>query len=118
MKIVKLKAIVCVLMIMGMIGTVQAADVAKSDIDKGKQLAFDRKKGNCLACHYINDPKATMTGTIGPPLIAMKARYPDDKKLFQKIHDGVEGTMMPPFGKHQILSAEEIRLITTYIKSL
>ena len=31
--------------------TVSAADEA--EITKGKELAFDRKKGNCLACHQI-----------------------------------------------------------------
>ncbi|MCK4676092.1 MAG: c-type cytochrome, partial [Gammaproteobacteria bacterium] len=58
-------------------GITNAADGA--DIAKGKKLAFDRKKGNCLACHQIEG--GTLAGNIGPPLIAMKARFPDYDKL-------------------------------------
>lgn len=54
-----------------------AADPAL--IEQGKQIALSRKKGNCLACHMIEDE--ALPGNIGPPLIAMKARYPDKAKL-------------------------------------
>ena len=39
-----------------------------NDIAEGKKLAFDRKKGNCLACHMIDDGE--LAGNSGPPLIA------------------------------------------------
>ena len=45
------------------------------DIAEGKKLTFDRKKGNCLACHMIDDGE--LAGNNGPPLLAMKARFPD-----------------------------------------
>jgi sulfur-oxidizing protein SoxX len=61
------------------------------------------------------------TGNIGPPLIAMKARFPDKKVLRQQIWDSTErnpNTMMPPFGKHNILTEEQIDAVTEYIHSL
>ena len=58
----------------------QAAEAeAKSAVEQGKAVSFDRKKGNCLACHQIEG--GSLPGNIGPPLIAMKARFPDKAKL-------------------------------------
>jgi len=96
---------------------VQAADQAS--LDKGQKLAFERKKGNCLACHFIlggNTP-----GAIGPGLVGMKARFPDKAKMRAQIWDATvanPNTMMPPFGLHNALSDEEIDLITDYIYTL
>ena len=53
------------------------------NIAEGKSLTFDRKKGNCLACHMIDDGE--LAGNNGPPLLAMKARFPDREVLFQQI---------------------------------
>lgn len=85
----------------------------------GKKVAFDRKKGNCMTCHMMAG--ATLAGNIGPPLIAMKARFPDKAKLRSQIWDATAknpNTMMPPFGLHRILSDKEIDLVTEYIYSL
>lgn len=91
-----------------------------SAIEEGKELAFARSKGNCLACHMVDD--GAMPGNIGPALIAMKMRYPDKQKLYNKIwgtpETVVEDSMMPHFGANGILSDEEIQKITDYIYTL
>ena len=97
--------------------TISVAD--ESLIAKGKEVAFDRKKGNCLTCHQMAG--GSIAGNIGPPMIAMKVRYPDKAKLRADIWDMTARnphTMMPPFGKHGILSEEEIDLVTEFIHSL
>jgi len=48
-------------------------------IEQGRDLAFKRSKGNCLACHYIEGGE--LMGNYGPPLLAMKARFPDREVL-------------------------------------
>lgn len=91
----------------------------ESEVGRGKALAFDRKKGNCLACHEIAD--GTLAGNIGPPLVAMKARFPDKSEVRAQIADATvrnPRTIMPPFGKHGILTDKEIDLITDYIYTL
>ena len=97
-----------------------AAEGAKEPA--GRTLAFDKMKGNCLACHAIpNDPKAESPGNIGPPFIMMKARFPDRNKLRAQIWDSSVAnprTSMPPFGKHQILTEQEIDQVVEYIYSL
>ncbi|MGD8594115.1 MAG: c-type cytochrome, partial [Gammaproteobacteria bacterium] len=54
-------------------------------IEEGKEIAFHRQKGNCLACHKIAG--GDLPGNIGPELVNMKARYPDKAKLRAQIWD-------------------------------
>ncbi len=89
------------------------------NIETGKQLAFDRKKGNCLACHKIEGGE--QTGTIGPPLVMMKLRYPDHKLLWKKIYDSTAdnpNSVMPPFGRHGIFTDDELESIVDFIETL
>ncbi len=99
----------------------QAASAASNTdmVAKGKEIAFNRKKGNCLACHMI--PGGELPGNIGPPLVAMKARFPDRQKLFDQIYDATKRnplTRMPPFGKHKIISNAEIDAIIDFLYTL
>ena len=99
-----------------------ALDIASvhAEDNAGQALAFDRSKGNCLACHaFPNNPAATSAGNIGPPLMSMKSRYPDRAKLRAQIWDATArnpNTSMPPFGKNKILSEPEIDQITDFIQ--
>ncbi len=108
----------CTTLVAGM--SVAGISVASADaIADGKKLAFSRRKGNCLACHMIAG--GTLPGDIGPPLIAMKSRFPDKALLRKQIWDATVGnpnTIMPPFGKHLILTEKEVDLITEFIYSL
>jgi|APMed6443717190_1056831.scaffolds.fasta_scaffold168911_1 sulfur-oxidizing protein SoxX len=89
--------------------------------EEGKKIAFDRAKGNCLACHMMGD--GASPGEIGPPLMAMQARYPEKQKLFDKIwgKPGVElmpESQMLPFGRNKALTDEEINKIVDYLYTL
>lgn len=98
---------------------VSAQEAEASAAEQGKQVAFDRRKGNCLACHAIEGGE--MTGNIGPPLVAMQARFPDKARLRAQIWDSTKAnpnTIMPPFGRHQILSEKEIDQIVEYMYTL
>ena len=97
--------------------TVSAAE--GDELSKGKELAFNKKKGNCLACHAIEGGQ--LAGNIGPPLVAMKARFPDFDKLKSQISDARKNnpnTIMIPFGPHSVMSAKEIDLVAKYIHTL
>ncbi|HGG59792.1 MAG TPA: sulfur oxidation c-type cytochrome SoxX [Gammaproteobacteria bacterium] len=110
-----------VLVLGGMLGlapVVASADEA-SAVEAGKKLAFNRKKGNCLACHQIAG--GSLPGNIGPPLVAMKSRFPDKAKLRAQIYDARKAnpnTIMPPFGPHAILSDDEIDKVVEFISTL
>jgi len=100
--------------------TPQLAVAADAQVlEQGKKIAFDRKKGNCLACHMIEG--GNMPGNIGPALVAMKARFPDKAQLRAQIWDATEknpNTMMPPFGRHEIMTEAEIDKVVEFIHSL
>lgn len=96
-------------------GQAMASDL----VAEGKAIATDRKKGNCMSCHMMGD--ATLPGNIGPPLVAMKARFPDKAKLREQVWDATKAnphSLMPPFGKHRILSEGDIDKIVEYILTL
>lgn len=90
-----------------------------NEFERGRTLAFERRKGNCLACHVIEGGE--LAGNYGPPLVLMKVRYPDRAKLREQIWDASirdPNTRMPPFGRHKILTEEEIDLIVDFVLSL
>jgi sulfur-oxidizing protein SoxX len=93
--------------------------LAGDSLAEGKEISFDRKKGNCLACHVMDDGE--LPGYLGPPLIMMQARYPDREVLKQQIADATirnPATSMPPFGKHRMLTEEELDKVVDYVHSL
>jgi len=92
---------------------------AASAVEQGKTISFDRKKGNCLACHQIEG--GDLPGNIGPPLVAMKARFPDKAKLRAQIWDPTKAnpnSVMPPFGRQQVLTEGEIDKVVEFIYTL
>lgn len=106
---------------LGVSSLAAAAEEAKEQLP-GREVVFNRGKGNCLACHAIpNDLKAESPGNIAPPFIMMKERFPDRDKLRAQVWDSTKAnpkTSMPPFGKHQILTEQEIDQVVDYIQSL
>ena len=103
-------------------GSVLAAEDGAKKEPTGKELAFDRKKGNCLACHAMPSlPDVESAGLYGPPLIAMSARYPDKAKLRLQIWDATvanPSSTMIPFGKHGVLTEKEIDKVTDFVYGL
>jgi sulfur-oxidizing protein SoxX len=88
-------------------------------VEEGKKIAFDRKKGNCLACHNIVN--APSPGNIAPALVAMKSRFPTKEDLHMQIWDATiknPESAMPPFGKHGILSEADLDKVVEYVWTL
>jgi sulfur-oxidizing protein SoxX len=103
----------------GYLSSAHAAEKQMTVVEKGKEVAFDRTKGNCLACHAMDD--GTLPGNIAPPLVSMKLRYPDKARLRAQIWDATvanPNSIMPPFGRHQIVTEEEIDQIVEYVYTL
>ncbi len=113
-----LVATVTAIMLLGTVAVAPEAGAASAAED-GKAVAFNRKKGNCMTCHVMDD--AILAGNVGPPLLAMKARFPDKAILRAQIYDATiknPQSMMPPFGKHGVLSDKEIDNIVEYLYTL
>ena len=116
----KLSAILVFALLLTTASLVNADETQSVDaLKQGKELAFDRIKGNCLACHMIAGGE--LAGNYGPPLVAMKARFPDRAVLREQIWDASiksPVTRMPPYGRHRILTEEEIDLVVDFIHTL
>ncbi len=90
-----------------------------SQVTAGRAIAHDVYKGNCLACHQVpGDAQAVSAANIGPPLIRMRERFPDRTLLRGQLWDPTlrnPETVMPPFGKHHVLTEQEIDLVLDYL---
>lgn len=114
MKLKLVIALACGLMSFGVL-----AEETKTRIQEGKELAFSRSDGNCLACHMIDD--GALPGNTAPPMVAMKQRFPDFEVLVNQISNPLErnpSSFMPPFGLHGILTEDEIRKVAEYLYTL
>jgi sulfur-oxidizing protein SoxX len=114
------KAIVLATLVASGVGSMTVAAVSDSrTIEAGRAIAQDVYKGNCLACHQIpGDASAVSMANIGPPLTHMQQRFPDREALREQIWDSTRrnpSTVMPPFGKHRILTEQEIDLVVDYL---
>lgn len=93
-----------------------AAGEAASPTAKGKQVAMDY----CQACHYF--PGSDQAGTVGPPFVAMRARFPERAQLYSIIYDAAAAinpdTMMPPFGRNELLDEEQINRLIDYLYTI
>ncbi len=89
-----------------------AADKAKSGNDLTKEF--------CQACHFFEG--SDQAGTLGPPFVGMKARFPDRKRLHVLIYDlryaMKPHSIMPPFGKNGLLTDAQIENIIDYLYTL
>jgi sulfur-oxidizing protein SoxX len=95
------------------------AAAADGRVAAGKALATDRARGNCLACHMMDDGE--LPGDLGPPLLAMKLRFPEREALKKQVCDATlrnPDSRMPPFCRHGILTKDEVDLIVDYLYTL
>lgn len=87
-------------------------------ITQGGCIAITRAKGNCQACHFI---AGTTSGNIAPPLVGMSQRFSDKSRLRAHIDDPAQfnpRTVMPPYGRHEILTPGEIDKIIGWLLTL
>jgi L-cysteine S-thiosulfotransferase len=92
---------------------------AQSGATDGQKIAFDRGKGNCLTCHAIKG--GDLPGSIGPPLVDIRSKYPDRNELIAIVTDETKrnpSTVMPPFGRNRILTEQEINAVVDFLQTL
>ena len=102
--------------------------------EKGRTLAYERKKGNCLACHQMPIPEQSFHGNIGPNLDGVGSRYSEGQMRLRIVDMKVINpmTLMPGFYKHPDdlnrvkkkfqgktpLTAQEIEDVVAYLGTL
>ncbi len=106
-------------MVLLLTGLLSSSVVLADEYDKGRRLAFDRNRGNCLACHMMAGGESP--GNVAPPLVVMKQRFPDKAMLREQIWDATiknQNTVMPPYGRHGVLTIDEIDDVVDFVYSL
>ena len=79
-------------------------------------------KGHCIACHQLPDGVGPATrADLGPRLEGARMRELGRARIREAIEDPTRanpGTLMPPFGKHRILTPEEIGRLVEFLHAL
>jgi len=103
------------------------------DAVRGREVAIDRKKGNCLACHKLPVPEQPFHGETGPDLAGIGGARSEGELRLRVVNPKVlnPDTMMPAFyrteGLHRvmkdfdgktILSAQEVEDVVAYLMTL
>ncbi|MDH5181072.1 MAG: sulfur oxidation c-type cytochrome SoxA [Gammaproteobacteria bacterium] len=92
------------------------------DAAKGKELAFDRKRGgSCAACHIMGSETPELPGNVGPDLSTIGNGERTDQHLFTYIYEPRlinPASVMPPWGSHALFTVEEIKDIVAFLKTL
>ncbi|MBH89480.1 MAG: sulfur oxidation c-type cytochrome SoxX [Magnetovibrio sp.] len=99
---------------------------------KGKKLAINRKKGNCLACHAMPIPEEQFHGEVGPDLHGVGSRMTEAELRLRLVNSKAlnPDTIMPAFHKvalnrvlkkfkgKTILGAQEVEDIIAYLMTI
>jgi len=101
----------------GLLSTNAWSDNALSpNQQQGKKLALEF----CQACHQYKG--SNQAGTVAPPLVGMKVRFPDRQRLYNIIFDPhkniAKDTMMPPFGRNELLAKDQIDKVIDFLYTL
>jgi sulfur oxidation c-type cytochrome SoxX len=89
------------------------------DTTKGKELALDRAKGNCLACHTLKGGDAP--SSVGRELVDIKRKFPNRDDLIEILtNEPMRNAVapMPPFGRNRVLTPQEIEQIVDFLYTL
>lgn len=88
------------------------------DPARGKALANERSKGNCVACHLVQG--AEQPGSKGPDLSAYGTWQRSDAETYALVYDmrwRNPDTVMPPIGTNQILNDQELRDVVAFLQA-
>lgn len=94
------------------------AGALNGDPARGRALANERSKGNCVACHVLQG--AEQPGTRGPDLSTYGAMGRSDAETYALVYDmrwRNPDTVMPPIGTNQILTDQELRDVVAFLQS-
>ena len=100
-------------------GVAYAQQAGSAQVAAGRDLALDRTKGNCIACHVMAG--GDVPSSVGPELSDMRKRFPNRADLVAVlVNEETRNpqTAMPPFGVNRILTPAEIENVVDFLYSL
>lgn len=111
----------------------EALTTTPGDPERGREVAVNRRQGNCLACHVLPIEEQPFHGEVGPPLNGVANRYDAGELRLRVVDSKVMNpdTIMPAFhrveGLHRvssqfadkpILTAQQVEDMVAYLLTL
>ncbi len=104
------------------------------DATRGRAIAGDQHRGNCLACHKLPIPEEKFFGNLGPSLIGIGSRQPVGMIRLHVVDQSrfnpetvMPGYYRPPQQLHRVakalrgrtwLTAQEVEDVVAYLATL
>jgi sulfur-oxidizing protein SoxX len=108
--------------ILAALAALAIAPAVQAQKDQALQIFVRPDKGHCVACHQVaGDAGPATRSNVGPVLSGARMRELGAAALRDLLQDPMRrnpDTVMPPYGKHHILDAREIDLVTEYLLAL
>ena len=79
------------------------------DVERGRRIALDRQRGDCVICHAMPLPERRFHGTLGLPLDGVGSRYSAAELRLRLVNPKLfnPATIMPAYattrGLHRVL---------------
>ena len=106
---------------------------APGDAARGREVAFNTKQGNCLACHKMPIPEQQFHGDVGPDISEVGSALSEGELRLRIVNAKVlnPDTIMPAFYRNDsfqrvmkkfqgktILSAQQVEDVVAYLLTL
>lgn len=103
------------------------------DAERGRAVAFDRERGNCIVCHAIPAADVAYHGNLGPPLAGIGSRLGAAELRVRLVDSRLVDahTLMPPYhatnglvrvaeryAGRPVLTAQEIEDVVAFLSTL
>ena len=103
-----------------------------ADPERGRQIAIDRRLGNCLICHRVPEPGERFQGDLGPDLAGVGKRLTPGQLRLRLVDQSSlnAATVMPPYYRvdglrlvdaaymgRPVLTASQIEDVVAYLAS-
>ena len=109
-------------LLLPLVAAVLAVPPARAQASRAPEAFVRPDKGNCIACHQVPEGSGPRTrADLGPALAGERMRALGRERLRALIEDPMRAnpaTVMPPYGRHRILDAAEIRGLVEYLHAL
>ena len=111
----------------------QSLTGAPGDAARGREVAFNTKQGNCLACHKMPIPEQQFHGDVGPDISEVGSALSEGELRLRIVNAKVlnPDTIMPAFYRNDsfqrvmkkfqgktILSAQQVEDVVAYLLTL
>jgi sulfur-oxidizing protein SoxX len=88
------------------------------DAARGREISFNRERGNCIVCHALPAPDERLHGNAGPSLAGIAGRLTEGQIRLRLVDGRRLNPVAAAYAGKTVLTAEEIEDVLAYLMTL